>query len=65
MPTLEELEIAIFIATQTGLLIWILSDIRADLKNLNTWVTRLDARNYANGNEIAELRGEAHDYERK
>ena len=50
-------ELAIFAIGQLGALIWLLSGMRADLKNLTVWVTKIDTRSDANAIETADLRG--------
>ena len=49
--------IAIFLLTQAGLLIWILSRHDAQIQNLTGWIRRLEDRGDVNGRNIGVLEG--------
>ena len=49
--------IAIFLLTQAGLLIWILSRHDAQIQNLTGWMRRLENRGDVNGRNIGVLEG--------
>ena len=49
--------IAIFLLTQAGLLIWILSRHDAQIQNLTGWMRRLEDRGDVNGRNIGVLEG--------
>lgn len=49
--------IAIFMLTQAGLLIWILSRHDAQIQNLTGWMRRLENRGDVNGRNIGVLEG--------
>lgn len=50
-------EIAIATALQLGALLWFLSGVRADLRNLTGWVLTLSHKADTSVEQIAELRG--------
>jgi hypothetical protein len=49
--------IVIFLLTQAGLLIWILSRHDAQIQNLIGWMRRLEDRGDVNGRNIGVLEG--------
>jgi len=53
----EKLTLIIFLFTQAGALIWILSKHSADIENLKGWLARIDTRGDANGRNIGVLEG--------
>jgi hypothetical protein len=50
-------EIAIATAIQIGTLVWLLSGLKSDVKNLTGWVANLDKRQQETANLAAELKG--------
>jgi hypothetical protein len=50
-------EIAIATVIQVGTLIWLLSGLKSDVRNLTVWVTKIDDRVTANAQTTAELKG--------
>lgn len=50
-------EIAIATVIQVGTLIWLLSGLKSDVRNLTGWVARIDDRATATAQTTAELKG--------
>jgi hypothetical protein len=50
-------EIAIAAAIQIGTLVWLLSGLKSDVKNLTGWVSNIDKRQQETANLAAELKG--------
>ena len=50
-------EIAIATVIQVGTLIWLLSGLKSDVRNLTVWVTKIDDRGAATAQTTAELKG--------
>lgn len=50
-------EIAIFAAAQVGMLIWLLSGLKEEVKNLTGWIRNIDARSARTADLAAELKG--------
>ncbi len=50
-------EIAIATVIQVGTLIWLLSGLKSDVRNLTGWVTKIDDRVTATAQTAAELKG--------
>ena len=50
-------EIAIATVIQVGTLIWLLSGLKSDVRNLTGWVTKIDDRLTATAQTTAELKG--------
>ncbi len=50
-------EIAIATVIQVGTLIWLLSGLRSDVRNLTVWVTKIDDRVTSTAQATAELKG--------
>ncbi len=50
-------EIAIATVIQVGTLIWLLSGLQSDVRNLTGWVTKIDDRGTATAQTTAELKG--------
>jgi hypothetical protein len=50
-------EIAIATAVQIGTLVWLLSGLKSDVKNLTGWVSNIDNRQQDTANLAAELKG--------
>ena len=50
-------EIAIATAIQIGTLVWLLSGLKSDVKNLTGWVSNIDKRQQETANLAAELKG--------
>ena len=51
-------EIAIATVVQVGTLIWLLSGLQSDVRNLTGWVTKIDDRGTATAQATAELKGQ-------
>jgi hypothetical protein len=51
-------EIAIATVIQIGTLIWLLSGLKSDVRNLTGWVTKIDDRVTAAAQVTAELKGQ-------
>lgn len=47
----------IAIATNVGMLIWVVGSVRTDVKNLSGWVSKLDARSENTSQMVAEING--------
>ena len=56
----EQIEAAIFLLTQTGLLIWTISGMRADLKNLSGWVAKVAGTSERTALRLAKIEGRLH-----
>jgi hypothetical protein len=50
-------EIAIATVIQVGTLIWLLSGLKSDVRNLTGWVTKIDDRLITTADTTAELKG--------
>jgi hypothetical protein len=50
-------EIAIATAIQIGTLVWLLSGLKSDVKNLTGWVGNIDKRQQETATLAAELKG--------
>jgi hypothetical protein len=50
-------EISIAAAIQLGTLIWFLSGMRSDVRNLKGWVSKIDSRQADGDKTISELKG--------
>ena len=50
-------EIAIASVIQVGTLIWLLSGLKSDVRNLTAWVTKIDDRVISTAHATAELKG--------
>jgi hypothetical protein len=50
-------EIAIATAIQIGTLVWLLSGLKSDVKNLTGWVGSIDKRQQETATLAAELKG--------
>lgn len=53
----EQVEFAVFVLTQSGLLVWILSNHSARISNLESRANYRDQSGSANGRELANLTG--------
>ena len=51
-------EVAIAAAIQLGTLIWFLSGVRSDVRNLAGWVSKIDSRQTDGDKTISELKGQ-------
>lgn len=51
-------EIGIAAAIQLGTLIWFLSGMRSDVRNLTGWVSKIDSRQTDGDKTISELKGQ-------
>jgi len=51
-------EISIAAAIQLGTLIWFLSGMRSDVRNLTGWVSKIDSRQTDGDKTISELKGQ-------
>ena len=51
-------EIGIAAAIQLGTLIWLLSGMRSDVRNLTGWVSKIDSRQTDGDKTISELKGQ-------
>ena len=51
-------EIAIASVVQVGTLIWLLSGLKSDVRNLTAWVTKIDDRVISTAHTTAELKGQ-------
>ena len=51
-------EIAIATVVQVGTLIWLLSGLKSDVRNLTAWVTKIDDRVISTAHTTAELKGQ-------
>ena len=51
-------EIAIATVIQVGTLIWLLSGLNSDVRNLTGWVTKIDDMGTATAQATAELKGQ-------
>jgi hypothetical protein len=56
----EQIEAAIFLLGQTGLLVWTISGMRADLKNLTGWVSRIGGASERTALRLAKIEGRLH-----
>jgi hypothetical protein len=53
----HDVAIALFLLTQAGVLVWILSRHDAQIQNLTGWMTRLEKNSDLNGRNIGVLEG--------
>jgi hypothetical protein len=51
-------EIGIAAAIQLGTLIWFLSGMRSDVRNLTGWVSKIDSRQADGDRTVSELKGQ-------
>jgi hypothetical protein len=58
--TTEQVEAGIFLLAQTGLLIWTISGMRADLKNLSAWVSKVAVTSERTALRLAKIEGRLH-----
>jgi hypothetical protein len=58
--TTEQVEAGIFLLAQTGLLIWTISGMRADLKNLSGWVAKVAGTSERTALRLAKIEGRLH-----
>ena len=58
--TTDAVEAGIFILAQTGLLIWTISGMRADLKNLSGWVAKVAGTSERTALRLAKIEGRLH-----
>jgi hypothetical protein len=56
METVAEISIAA--AIQLGTLIWFLSGMRSDVRNLTGWLSKIDSRQTDGDKTISELKGQ-------
>lgn len=56
----EIVEAGIFILAQTGLLVWTISGMRADLKNLTGWVSKISNTGERTALRLAKIEGRLH-----
>ena len=59
MPS-QEVQAALFLLAQTGLLIWTISGMRADLRNLESWVKNVAATSDRTALRLAKIEGRLH-----
>lgn len=58
--TTDAVEAGVFILAQTGLLIWTISGMRADLKNLSVWVSKIASTSERTALRLARIEGRLH-----
>ena len=58
--TTDQVEASIFLLGQTGLLVWTISGMRADLKNLTGWVSRIGGTSERTALRLAKIEGRLH-----
>jgi len=58
--TTEQVEAGIFLLAQTGLLVWTISGMRADLKNLSGWVAKVAGTSERTALRLAKIEGRLH-----
>ena len=58
--TTDAVEAGIFILAQTGLLVWTISGMRADLKNLAVWVSKIASTSERTALRLAKIEGRLH-----
>jgi len=58
--TTEQVEAGIFLLAQTGLLVWTISGMRADLKNLSGWVSKIAGTSERTALRLAKIEGRLH-----
>jgi hypothetical protein len=58
--TTDQVEAGIFLLGQTGLLVWTISGMRADLKNLTSWVSRIAGTSERTALRLAKIEGRLH-----
>jgi hypothetical protein len=59
MPTCA-VEAGIFILAQTGLLIWTISGMKTELKNLSRWITKVAGTSDRTALRLAKIEGRLH-----
>jgi len=58
--TTEQVEAGIFLLAQTGLLIWTISGMRTELKNLSGWVSKVAGSSERTALRLAKIEGRLH-----
>jgi len=58
--TTDAVEAGIFILAQTGLLIWTISGMRTELKNLSGWVSKVADTSERTALRLAKIEGRLH-----
>jgi len=58
--TTDQVEAGIFLLGQTGLLVWTISGMRADLKNLTGWVSQIAGTSERTALRLAKIEGRLH-----
>jgi len=58
--TTDQVEASTFLLGQTGLLVWTISGMRADLKNLTDWVSRIGDTSERTSLRLAKIEGRLH-----